>query len=145
MASKKAKKMIAKLKKNASNPNGIQSILKKNAKKLEGKMTWPEREFEKILKELKISFEVQKIVGNKIFDFYIPHANLLFEVDGDYWHGNTDTFSVLNGIQKKNIRNDGYKESLALGLGYSIERVWESELKADYEKVKNRVKTILKS
>lgn len=145
MASKRARKMIDSLKKKAKNPEGLQGTLKKNAKKMSTKMTWPEREFKKLLKELKVPFEVQKIVGNKIFDFYIPKANLLFEVDGDYWHGNKEKFPELNGLQKKAIRNDAFKDMLATGLGYSIERVWESELKNDYEKVKKRLQKMLKS
>jgi hypothetical protein len=70
---------------------------------------------------------------------------LLFEVDGDYWHGNKEKFPVLNGLQEKAIRNDIFKNGLATGLGYSIERVWESELKNDYDKVKKRMIKLLKS
>lgn len=136
--------MIAKLKREANNPNGYYSNIQKNAAKMSRKMTWPEREFKKLLKELKVEFETQKIVGSKIFDFYIPKANLLFEVDGDYWHGNKDKFSDLNNLQEKAIRNDAFKDSLATGLGYSIERVWESDLKNNYDIVKKRVKKLLK-
>jgi len=118
MASKRAKKMIAKLKKEARNPEGLNFNIHGNAKKMSAKMTWPEREFKKLLKELKVPFEVQKVIGNKIFDFYIPTANLLVEVDGDYWHGNKDKFSVLNGLQEKAIRNDLFKDGLATGLGF---------------------------
>jgi very-short-patch-repair endonuclease len=143
MATKRAKKMIAKLKKQAKNPEGIQGILKTNANKMATKLTWPEREFKKLLKELKVNFEVQKIVGNKIYDFYIPHLNMLIEVDGDYWHGNEEKFPVLNGLQKKAIRNDMFKDGLAAGLGFGLERVWESELKVDYKNVKARFKKIL--
>ena len=144
MASKRARKMISKLKKQAKNPEGLNN-LNTNAKKMASKMTWPEREFKKLLKELKVEFEVQKIVGNKIFDFYIPSANLIVEVDGNYWHGDQKMFPILNGLQKKAVRNDIFKDSLATGLGYSIERVWESDLKNNYDKVKARLKKILKS
>jgi very-short-patch-repair endonuclease len=143
MATKRAKKMIAKLKSQAKNPSGISKVLKTNAKKMSTKMTWPEREFEKLLKELKISYETQKIVGNKIYDFYVPHLNILIEVDGDYWHGNEEKFPVLNGLQKKAIRNDVFKDGLAAGLGFGLERVWESDLKANYKSVKARFKKIL--
>lgn len=143
MASKRAKKMISKLKEQAINPDGL-NILKANAGKMAAKLTWPEREFKKILKELKIEFEVQKIVGSKIFDFYIPGKNLLIETDGDYWHGNKEKFSSLNGLQEKAIRNDIFKDSLAKGLGFGIERVWESDLKDNCKEVKARFKKILK-
>ena len=143
MASKRAKKMIYKLKRQAKNPEGLQ-VLTTNAAKMTSKMTWPEREFKKMLKELKVKFEVQKIVGSKIFDFYIPEKNLIVEVDGSYYHGNPETNKTLNGMQKKNIRNDVFKDALAKGLGYGIERVWENELKDKYEEVKKRFKKLLK-
>lgn len=144
MSSKRAKKMIARMKKKARNPAGVKTNLKKNAAKMSVTMTWPEREFKKLLKELKVPFEIQKIIGNKIFDFYIPHLNLIIEVDGCYYHGNPEKFAVLNNMQKKNIRNDAFKDALAKGHGYSIERVWESDLKEKYEAVKERFKKILK-
>jgi very-short-patch-repair endonuclease len=143
MASKRAKKMIAKLKKEARNPEGLNLSLHSNAKKMSTKMTWPEREFKKLLKELKVPFEVQKVIGNKIFDFYIPKINLLVEVDGDYWHGNKEKFTVLNGLQEKAIRNDMFKDGLANGLGFGIERVWENDLKVNYKIVKARFKKLL--
>lgn len=137
--------MIARIKKKAKNPLGIKFHLKNNAKKMSLKMTWPEREFKKILKELKVEFEVQKIVGNKIFDFYIPHINLLVEVDGDYYHANPEKINLenVNRMQAKNMRNDKFKDSLALGLGYRIERVWENDLKINYKLVKARFKSII--
>ena len=102
MTAKKARKMLASMKKKAKKIP-MSDYLKKNASKMNGKMTWPEKEFQKMLKELKVKFETQKIVGNKIFDFYIPHLNLLLEVDGDYWHANPDTLKTekINGMQSK--------------------------------------------
>lgn len=143
MYSKKMKKAILKLKKSALGTSNTQ--IKKNAKKMSGKMTWPEREFKKLLEELCIDCEVQKILKNKIYDFYIPSKNLLVEVQGDYWHGSPKEYNPedLNGVQKKNMRNDIYKKSLALTAGYFIEAVWESDLKNNYEMVKSRFKKIL--
>ena len=144
MTAKKARKMLASMKKKAKKIP-MSDYLKKNASKMNGKMTWPEKEFQKMLKELKVKFETQKIVGNKIFDFYIPHLNLLLEVDGDYWHANPDTLKTekINGMQAKNVRNDKFKDALATTLGFSIERVWENDLKNNYEDVKVRMKKIL--
>ena len=68
----------------------------------------------------------------------------MVEVDGSYYHGNPETNKTLNGMQKKNIRNDVFKDVLAKGLGYGIERVWENELKDKYEEVKKRFKKLLK-
>lgn len=128
------------------NPEGLIGVtLKKNASKMSTKMTWPEREFKKLLKELKVSFEVQKIVGNKIFDFYIPHVNMLIEIDGDYYHANPEKFNLenINKMQARNVRNDIFKDGLAAGLGFGLERVWENDLKVNYKIVKAKFKKLL--
>lgn len=144
MASKRAKKLASKLRFRAKNPEGL-SIVQKNAARMSNIMTWPEREFKKILIELDVKYETQKIVGKKIFDFYLPDYNIIFEVDGDYYHANPLLFETekLNKMQERNLRNDKFKESLAIGLGYKIERVWENDLKKNYELVKLRIQTIL--
>jgi very-short-patch-repair endonuclease len=136
----------------------VQSILRKTKKKLRHspikkvrylhaqsyKMsknkTWPEKEFESILKELNIKFETQKILQGKIFDYYIPSTNTICEVDGDYWHGNKEKYDTLNEMQKRNIKNDKRKSIIARGLGYNLFRVWESELKENRQGVIDRVK-----
>lgn len=147
MASKRARKLIARLKKQARNPEGLNITLKNNAAKMSTKMTWPEKEFKKLLKELKVEFQVQKIVGNKIYDFYIPHVNMLVEIDGDYYHANPEKVKLenINRMQEKNIRNDKFKDGLAAGLGFALERVWENDLKVNYKIVKARFKKLLKA
>lgn len=101
--------------------------------------TWPEREFESILKEMNIEYESQKILKGKIFDYYIPSANMLCEVDGDYYHGNEEKYETLNEMQKRTKQNDRYKDIISKGMGYGIFRVWESELKENRELVKERI------
>jgi len=110
------------------------------ANKMDNKKTWPEREFEEILKELNIEDETQKILRGKIFDYYIPSANMICEVDGDYWHGNPEKYEVLNEIQKRATKNDKWKDTIAKGMGYGIFRVWESELKDNRKEVIKRIK-----
>ncbi len=138
--------MFNRLKKQQLHVGKKSELLKKNAKKMSNKMTWPEKEFEKMLNELGVKFETQKIVGNKIYDFYIPGQNILFEIDGDYYHSHPDIYEEhdLNPMQKRNKKNDKFKNTLALGLGYFLERIWESDLKENYENVKNNVKNILR-
>jgi very-short-patch-repair endonuclease len=138
---KQANKLLRKAKRVALKPNGAQEQLKRNASKMSKKMTAPEKTMKKMLKEIGVEFEAQKIIGNKIFDFYIPCINLLIEVDGDYWHANQEKYDEedLNSIQKRNIRVDEYKNTLASGRGYELLRVWESELKNDYERIKKMI------
>lgn len=101
--------------------------------------TWPEREFESILKEMNIEYESQKILKGKIYDYYIPSANMLCEVDGDYYHGNEEKYETLNEMQKKAKQNDRYKDIIAKGMGYGMFRIWESELKKSRDLVKERI------
>lgn len=106
------------------------------------KMTWPEAEFVKLMEELNITCESQKIIRLKIYDFFLPDYNIIIEVDGDYFHGNPELFEEMNKMQKRNIKNDKYKDMLARGLGYQLERVWENDLKNNYEQVKERFKRL---
>ena len=117
-------------------------FIEKQAQKMSKKMTWPEREFRKLMKELGIKILPQKIVGGKIYDFYEPKSNTLFEIDGDYWHGNPEVFKEQNSMQRRAARNDEYKDVLAKGLGYKIERIWESDLKKNYNEVKQKMKRL---
>lgn len=110
------------------------------AKKMARKMTWPEREFAKMMKELGVECEPQKIVGMKIFDFFLPQINTLIEVDGTYFHAHPDIYTEQNSMQKRNVKNDKFKDVLARGLGYKIERVWEKDLKENYEGVKKKIR-----
>ena len=139
---KLATRMLSKEKKNARNPFGSSDSIQKNADKMSKKMTAPEKAMNKMLKELKIKFEPQKIVGPKIYDFYIPHINLLIEVDGDYFHAHPSLYleGDLNSMQKRNVKNDKFKDTLAAGRGFDLIRVWECDLKNDYEGVKNKFK-----
>lgn len=137
--------MLKKEKKQSRKPFGSIDIVKQNANKMSKKMTAPEKTLNKILKELKVNFEPQKIVGPKIYDFYIIDHNLLVEVDGDYWHANPSIYleSDHNSIQKRNVKNDKFKDVLASGRGFDLIRIWESDLKNDCEGVKKMLKNKL--
>lgn len=121
--------------------------IKKMANKMSNKMTNPEMIFSNMMKEIGVDFEAQKIVGNKIFDFYIPSKNLIVEVHGDYWHSNPLIYEEkdLNKTQIKNLRNDIFKETLVKGMGYSMEIIWEYDLINNYQKQKNKFIKILKN
>lgn len=146
---KLVKKMMARAKKKA-NPALAKmnkaKMLKSKASSMSDKMTSPERVFSKMMKELGVEIVNQKVVKNKIYDFYIPSKNMVVEVDGDYWHANPLIYEgkELNKIQLKNVRNDKKKDSLAIGYGFLIERVWEHDLHNNYEEQKERFRKILK-
>jgi very-short-patch-repair endonuclease len=143
------KKAMAKAK-FAANPSVAQVKKKKKlqrmANKMSNKMTEPERIFADMMDELGVEYESQKIIDNKIFDFYIPSKNVIVEIDGDYFHGNPLIYEEkdLNKMQIRNQRNDSYKEILAKGRGFDLVRVWEYDLKNDYKEQEKRFKKMLK-
>lgn len=101
------------------------------------KMTAPEKKFEKMMKKMGVNCEPQRILNDVIYDFYLPDYNVLVEIDGDYYHGNPKVYTEgeLNHMQIKNKKNDLYKDSLARGLGYVLERVWEKDINENYSSV----------
>jgi len=147
---KLVKKAMSKAKISA---NPAAAMLKKKKKiarmanKMSKKMTEPERIFADMMGELDVEFETQKIIDNKIFDFYIPSKNMIIEIDGDYFHGNPLIYESkdLNKMQLRNMRNDTFKDILAKGRGFGLERVWEYELKNNYKEQKIRFKKLLKN
>lgn len=111
--------------------NLIESNIPKKRKKQPGKKsknTTPERKVQNILKELKIKFTTQHEVGGKFYDIYIPSKNVLIEVDGDYWHGKDIEYLDKNKVQKKAFVNDLNKDGIATLHGYTLFRIWESEI-----------------
>ena len=139
------KKAIAK-----ANPAAAKIKKKKkliaSANKMSNKMTAPEKVFYNMMKELCVDFESQKVIENKIYDFYIPSKNMIIEIHGDYWHANPLIYEgkELNKIQNRNIKNDNYKELLAKGLGYFFCIVWEYDLNNNYEEQKKQFNKLLK-
>ena len=114
--------------------------LQSQANKMSNKMTSPERVFAKMMKEISVEFESQKVIGNKIYDFYIPSKNLIVEIHGDYWHANPLIYEgkELNKTQIRNIKNDKFKTILAKGSGYCFYVLWEYDLNNNYKEQKEK-------
>lgn len=116
-------------------------LLERNAAKLRKEMTAPEKKISALLKELDFDFESQKILGDFIYDFYIPTYKLLIEVDGDYYHGHPDKYAIneLNALQRRVKQNDVMKDKLARGLRYGLLRFWECDINDNEEEVKRTI------
>lgn len=117
--------------------------LEGQARKMSRNKTEPERLFEQLLNEIEIQFEDQKIIGGKIYDYFIPDKNTLIEIDGDYWHAKDLTLEEMNSVQVKTTRNDRIKDSIAKSGGYDLVRIWEEDLNDRYEETKQKIKYIL--
>ena len=120
-------------------PTQKKNYVEKQAKKMYWNPTGPEIRLGEILNEMDIYHFSQKIIKDKIFDYFVPKANLLIEVDGDYWHGFGKEYSELNEIQKKSQRNDRDKDIIAKGLGYDILRFWEHDIYDNPDFIKSEI------
>jgi len=120
-----------------------EAYIKGMAKRMDKNPTAPEKSFKDLLEELNIIYETQKIVGGKIYDFYIPSKNMLIEVDGDYWHAKDKDLKDMSPVQKKIFYNDLRKNAIAKQNGFDLERVWEDEILNEYEKTKFKFKYLL--
>lgn len=144
---KKVASILRKAKRKArrASPNAITKkiYLESQARKMDRNPTAPEIAFEEIMKSLGISYTSQKIVGGKIYDFFLEKYNILAEVDGDYFHAHPDKYKPedLNEMQKKSIRTDKKKDIIAKGSGYGLLRFWESDIMKNPDFVRN---TLLK-
>ena len=112
--------------------------------------TKPEREFKNILNEEKIGVKFPEIVketlGLKdddnasvffqypfqryIVDFYDAEFNTIYQINGDYWHGNPLLYdqNKLSKIQQNNIRHDKNRMAFFNKRGINILTIWESEI-----------------
>lgn len=71
----------------------------------------------------------------RFYDFYCPDANLIIEVDGDFYHSYGLTYEQKNPMQKHNERVDRIKDEWALERGIPVLRIWEHDINGDPEKV----------
>ena len=100
-----------------------------------GRKTKIERAVEEELIRRGISFKYNKILKDiGQFDFII-NANILLEVQGDYWHANPEIYGdgpnlrPLNERQLYKVERDREKYRKAKELDYKVFYIWETEIK----------------
>ena len=109
-------------------------IKQKNSKYI--KTSKVERKFALVLRKYGIKYKTQFQLGGRFYDYYIPEYRLLIEIDGNYWHGNTNYFPILNRMQIKAKINDKRKYAGAKVSGYGLLRIWEHETKNERKCIK---------
>lgn len=99
-----------------------------------------------ILKEMELPFIHQFFVTKDgrsySYDFKLKGLPILIEADGDYWHGGPGVnkhFVHVESVKK----NDLEKERIAMGRGYDLIRVWESEINTTPYLLKERILQLL--
>jgi G:T-mismatch repair DNA endonuclease (very short patch repair protein) len=106
-------------------------------------------------KEKEIIIEIKKIgydvkhslkIDTKICDIYIPKLNLVIEYNGDYWHCNPEKYSsdYFHQVKQKTAQElwdyDRNKVDLIIRNGYTLEVVWESQLKKNPKLINQIIK-----
>jgi len=107
-------------------PKTIEKIFKMK------KMNKLEKFVSEILDKNNIPYHFQYFIKTKeglckSYDFKIKNTNLLLEIDGDYWHGGPGVkthFFKLNEVKD----NDLLKNKIATQKGFSLIRIWESDI-----------------
>ena len=114
------------------------------------KRTWCEQAIQDMLDEMNIAYDIEKSLKFKNtwkhFDINLIDYPVLIEVDGNYWHGNKETMreGKPNFMQLKNKQNDMIKNWVAKNAGYKLIRVWELDIKENYDEVKGTITKLLK-
>ena len=124
------------------------------------KPTWPERFVAKMLETERIPFEKQKGFRNPycVFDFYIEPKICIF-TDGDYYHCNPKDyiykkklypgFKPNDQIVGKKYAKDKWARDKKITRelrkkGYTVIRIWQSELETEPEKCLQKIIKIIK-
>jgi very-short-patch-repair endonuclease len=88
------------------------------------KFTGLERRYYHMLKSMDVFFIPQYPLCGRYFDAYLPEQNILFEFDGSFWHPKEDK-DCKYGFQKKNMKVDELKNTIAKEKGMKIIRIRE--------------------
>lgn len=94
------------------------------------------------LKKLGIEFQTQfkaESIG-RYYDFYIPSANLLIEIDGDFYHSFNVLYENMSPMQKKNKRVDRDKDKWAKEHKIPLIRIWEHDINDKPKEVMDMLK-----
>lgn len=88
-----------------------------------------ERKLWQILDSSGVEYESQVIIKPK-FIVDIRIGNLIIQADGDYWHGH-QRFAPLTDRQLRQQRRDKAQDKYLAAAGYTVVRVWESDMNPD--------------
>lgn len=97
-----------------------------------------------LLDDLEVEYLPQHLIGGKFcVDAFIPSLNIVVQFDGDYWHYNPALFPTPDTRQQKRMRLDKSQDAYMQVCGYSVVRIWASDLEKHLEQVKMRLQALL--
>lgn len=112
--------------------------------RMNSKDTSLEQKIETILSDLGISYKKQVVLGSEFnFKADFVTGKIVFEAQGDYWHGNPILYPVPNEMQKLAIEKDLLKKRYFEELGYKVYEIWEHDVKIDFLNVKRKIARLL--
>ena len=76
----------------------------------------------------------------RYYDFCIPSALILIEIDGDYFHAKNLLWEQMNPMQKHNRKVDKEKDHWAIINGFFLIRIWEEDINKRPDKVMKMLK-----
>lgn len=112
-------------------------LLMRKSRKNDGKfISKLEIKIADVLRRNGIEFIHQFYIQYHSYDFYIKNTNVLFEVNGDYWHANPKLYNSGEHIKVGNDSilvddiwdRDLLKLKVAESYGYKVFYLWESEI-----------------
>lgn len=127
-----------------ADPVQRERLIQMNKAQQEGKPTSIEVIGYALLNRLKVDYLPQHLIGGKFcVDAFVPSANLVIQFDGDYWHFNPAKFSEPDARQKKRMQLDKSQDKYMNACGYTVIRLWETDLQKNIETVKAKVQAAL--
>lgn len=106
------------------------------------RMTSIERIGVSILDKLDVEFEPFVDIGPYEADTVLPEYDVVLEFDGDYWHGHP-SFESLDEIQQTHKSRDREKDEYLEESGYTVVRIWGSELRDRTSEVRQSLLELL--
>jgi len=116
--------------KNRNDPYWREKVLAGLSKSFKLHGTKPELKCKEILENLSVDFEYQYPVLPKFIVDFLCYANIVIQVDGEYWHGHP-RFEPLSPMQISQKKRDVSQDKYLAVHGYKVFRVWENELSED--------------
>lgn len=93
-----------------------------------------------LLDSIGLNYIPQHLIADKFcVDAFAPDTKTVIQFDGDYWHGNLSVFSLLNFRQSRRRKLDSSQDAYLHKCGYTVIRIWESELKKNPDAVKAKL------
>lgn len=113
-------------------PEFAARLIKMIADQQAGNTNANERRGYRLLGELGVIFLPQHTIAGKFcVDAFVPHANLVVQFDGDYWHSNPALFPDPDARQARRAQLDRSQDAYLTKCGYRVLRLWDSEMKAN--------------